>query len=157
MIGIVGHLSLVVAFVASLAALVSFALASRSAGRAPRRGRTVGRWSWAAQGAGVAVASAMLWAALFGYRFEYSYVYQQTSTAMPFRYQFSAFWAGQEGSLLCVGHHDRRRRRRILVRWSAQDRRRPRPCTSRAASSGAPVLAVVALCQAFIAVDDRRP
>ena len=148
MIGVVGHLSLVVAFVGSLAALVAFALATRADGAEAASWARVGRWSWAAQGAGVAVASAMLWAALFGYRFEYSYVYQQTSTAMPFRYQFSAFWAGQEGSLLLwaimtavVGA--------VLVRWSAKTDGGPAVHESRR-QFGAPVLAVVALCQAFI-------
>ena len=117
MIGPIGHVALVVAFVASLTALVSFALASRE--RPDAGWARIGRWSWAAVAAGVVVASAMLWAALFGGHYDLAYVYQQTSTAMPFRYTFSAFWAGQEGSFLLwiilttvVGG--------LLIRWSVR-------------------------------------
>ena len=147
MIGTVGHVALIFAFVASLAAVVSFVLASRERPEAGSWAR-VGRWSWAAMGVGVATAAAMLWTALFGYHFDIAYVYQQTSTAMPFRYQFSAFWAGQEGSLLLwgimtavVGA--------ILVRWSVRRGGSEAAQESRRLFS-APVLAVVALCQAFI-------
>ena len=145
MIGTVGHLSLIAAFVASLAALVSFVLAARRDDEAWSR---VGRWSWAAVAVGVAGASAMLWAALFGGHYEYAYIYQQTSTAMPWHYTFSAFWAGQEGSLLLwsimtavVGG--------LLVRWSLRDDGGPAVQEGRRLFA-APVLAVVALCQAFI-------
>ena len=152
MVGPVGHVALVVAFVASLAALVSFALSSRERAGAAEWAR-VGRWSWAAMAAGAAVASAMLWTGLFGGHYDLAYVYQQTSEAMPFRYQFSAFWAGQEGSLLlwglmtaAVGG--------VLIRWSTRDGGGPQTGGAAAVEArrlfAGPVLAVVALCQAFL-------
>ena len=154
MIGPVGHVSLVVAFVASLAALVAFVLGSRQrAGDASRRDDAeswlrIGRWAWGVLAAGVAVASAMLWTGLFGRHFELAYVYQQTSTAMPWRYTFSAFWAGQEGSLLLwaimtavVGG--------LLIRWSVRTDGGEPVREARRLLAG-PVLAVVALCQAFL-------
>ncbi len=146
MIGTVGSLALLAAFVATLVAGGAFFTAARGRADAPQWAR-VGRWAWAAMAAGVAVASAMLWTALFGRHFEYAYVYQQTSHAMPWHYTFSSFWAGQEGSFLlwivmmtAVGS--------LVVRWwtrpsagaDAVDR----------AAFGAPVMAVVALCQAFM-------
>ncbi len=148
MIGTVGHLSLVVAFVGSLAAVVAYALASRADGARSAEWARVGRWSWAAVAGGAGLASAMLWAALFGHRFEYAYVYQQTSTAMPFRYQFSAFWAGQEGSFLLwilmtaavAG---------LLIRWSVRTDGGPVANENRRVFA-APVLAVVSVCQAFL-------
>lgn len=148
MIGTVGHLSVVVAFVASLAALVSFLLAARREGPDAEAWMRVGRWSWGGVALGVAGASAMLWTALFGRHFEYAYIYQQTSTAMPLRYTFSAFWAGQEGSFLLwtlmtavVAL--------LLVRWS---RRTDGSAPTREAREtfAAPVLAVVSLCQVFL-------
>ena len=147
MVGPVGHVALVVAFVASLVALVSFALASRDRADAPGWAR-VGGWSWAAMSAGALVAAAMLWTGLFGGHYDLAYVYQQTSEAMPFHYQLSAFWAGQEGSLLlwalmtaAVGA--------VLLRWSARDGGGAAVLEARRLFAG-PVLAVVALCQAFL-------
>lgn len=37
---------------------------------------------------------------LLGHYFEYDYVWKHSSTAMPVRYVFSAFWEGQEGSFI---------------------------------------------------------
>ncbi|PAP81076.1 hypothetical protein B1759_06935 [Rubrivirga sp. SAORIC476] len=150
MIGPVGHFSLVVAFVASLVALVAYVLASRPRVDADSEAAwsRIGRWSWAVMGAGIVVASAMLWTALFGGHYDLAYVYQQTSEAMPFRYQFSAFWAGQEGSLLLwgimtavVGA--------VLIRWSVRTDGSEAAREARRAFAG-PVLAVVSLCQAFL-------
>lgn len=147
-IGTVGRLSLVVAFVAALAALVAFVLATRRRETpAAETWARAGRWAWAASGAGAVVAAVMLWVALFGRHFEFAYVYQQTSRAMPVHFTFSSFWAGQEGSFLLwilmnvvAGS--------VLVRWWT------RPATGAdavdRATFGAPVMAVVALCQAFM-------
>ena len=147
MIGTVGHVSLVVAFVASLAALAAFVLGSRQTAEAQGWMR-IGRWAWGAMAAGVAIASAMLWTGLFGRHFDLAYVYQQTSTAMPWRYTFSAFWAGQEGSFLLwvimtavVGG--------LLARWSLKTDG-GEPVVEARRQFGGPVLAVTALCQAFL-------
>ena len=148
MIGLIGSFALTAAFVASLVALVAFAVASRRDGPDGDAWMQIGRWSWAVLGAGVVAASAMLWTGLLGHRFEYAYVYQQTSTAMPLRYQISAFWAGQEGSFLLwilmttavAG---------LLVRWSLRAGGGPAVDEARRSFAG-PVLAVVSLCQAFL-------
>ena len=147
MIGTVGSIALLVAFVATLASGVAFLLAARPRADAPTWGR-LGRWAWGVMGVGIATASAMLWTGLFGRHFDYAYVYQQTSRAMPWHYTFSAFWAGQEGSFLlwiimtaAVGG--------LVIWWWTR-----RPATEADADDratfGAPVMAVVALCQAFL-------
>jgi cytochrome c-type biogenesis protein CcmF len=46
------------------------------------------------------VASGVLLAALLRRDFSFTYVYEHTSRALPDRYAVSAFWGGQEGSLL---------------------------------------------------------
>ncbi len=146
-----GSAALLVAFVASLAAGVAFVLAARAQHAGRPEAETwarVGRWSWAAMAAGLAVAAGLLWAGLFGRHFELAYVYQQTSRAMPWHYTFSSFWAGQEGSFLlwammtaAVGG--------VLIRWWT---RAGRTGAAREAQvSFAPiVMAVVALCEAFL-------
>jgi cytochrome c-type biogenesis protein CcmF len=71
---------------------------------AARRGRR--RLAASAQNALVAafgataVAAAVLLAALVRRDFSFTYVYEHTSRALPDRYAVSAFWGGQEGSLL---------------------------------------------------------
>jgi cytochrome c-type biogenesis protein CcmF len=71
---------------------------------AARRGRR--RLAASAQNALVAafgataVAAGVLLAALVRRDFSFTYVYEHTSRALPDRYAVSAFWGGQEGSLL---------------------------------------------------------
>ena len=147
MLALVGSLALIVAFVASLAAGAAFVLAA-SAKPDAATWASAGRWSWAAMCAGLLVAAGALWTGLFGRRFELAYVYQQTSRAMPWEYTLSSFWAGQEGSFLLwammtatVGA--------LLVRWWT---RAGRTGAAREAqvTFGPVVMAVVALCQAFL-------
>lgn len=150
MLATVGRLSILVAFVASVAALVAFVLATRRRDADPERAEAwarTGRWAWAAMAAGVLVASGALWTGLFGRHFDIAYVYQQTSRAMPWHFTFSSFWAGQEGSFLlwilmnaAAGG--------LLVRWWT--RRATGADAVDRATFGAPVMAVVALCQAFM-------
>ncbi|GAB5536673.1 MAG: cytochrome c biogenesis protein CcsA [Rubricoccaceae bacterium] len=150
MIGIVGELSILIAFVATLVALGAFLRASLVA---PTTDTTdwgrIGRWAWGVMLAGCAVASAMLWTALFTRDFSYAYIYQQTSHAMPWRYTFSAFWAGQEGSFLLwvimtgiVGG--------LLARWWTNTKDIGPISLQSRATFGAPAMAVVALCQGFL-------
>lgn len=148
MLGTVGQLAILVAFVATLAALVAFVRSARApiGSDAARTWGRLGRWSWVAMLGGVGLSSVLLWVALFGRRFEYGYVYQQTSYAMPWHYTFSSFWAGQEGSFLLwiimtgvVGA--------ILARWSGRTEGRS---AALAETFGAPAMAVVALCQGFL-------
>src|SRR5207247_8521693 len=54
---------------------------------------------FAALGA-VAVAAAVLLAALLRHDFSFVYVAEHTSRELPLRYSLTAFWGGQEGSLL---------------------------------------------------------
>src|SRR5467141_3635982 len=50
--------------------------------------------------AATVVASAVLLAALARHDFSYQYVADHTSRDLPLRYTLTAFWGGQEGSLL---------------------------------------------------------
>jgi len=94
---LVGELSLWVALLmAAWAATVSFA------------GGTLGRRDLVASGeraiyatlAMVVLASLGLWTAIFSHDFSIKYVASFTSANLPKAYLFTAFWAGQAGSLL---------------------------------------------------------
>ncbi|HYE94971.1 MAG TPA: cytochrome c biogenesis protein CcsA [Rubricoccaceae bacterium] len=136
------------AFVATLAAGFAYL---RAAQRPPEAERWMryGRLGWAAMAGGVGVAACLMWMMLFGHRFEYAYAYQHSSRSMPVRYLFSAFWAGQEGSFLLWimmsatvwG---------LLLWWAGRQKGLSEGALATRAAFAPPVLAVVALCQAFL-------
>jgi cytochrome c-type biogenesis protein CcmF len=92
-----GRAALVVTLGLSLYALVAGAAAAHLGRR---------RLAFSAQNAllaafgSTAVAAAVLLAALLRHDFSFSYVASTTSEALPTGYTISAFWGGQEGSLL---------------------------------------------------------
>src|SRR5438132_12796582 len=89
---------------ALLVSLGLVAYAALGGGWAAYRGRR--RLAVSAQNALLAafgttlVASAVLWAALARRDFGFAYVAEHTSRKLPLGYSLSAFWGGQEGSLL---------------------------------------------------------
>ncbi|TYZ10147.1 cytochrome C biogenesis protein [Hymenobacter lutimineralis] len=101
-IGDVGHLSVIVAFVASLVAAYAYYQAAR--GRA--LGEAEPTWLRLARGAffvhGVAVIAiiASLFGIIYGHRYEYYYAWSHSSNHLPVYYMISCFWEGQEGSFL---------------------------------------------------------
>ncbi|MES3629316.1 MAG: cytochrome c biogenesis protein CcsA [Longimonas sp.] len=104
MLGTVGELFIITAFVAcALSGITFFWAAQTNVGAEKRLWTRAGRWSWGAMTAGVLVASGILWYLLLTHQYQYAYVYQQTSNELPLRYLISAFWAGQEGSFLFWG------------------------------------------------------
>jgi cytochrome c-type biogenesis protein CcmF len=148
MIGTIGHLAVLTAFVATLVAGVAFLQAARERDDAEWWARA-GRWAWAAMSVALVLTSAMLWTALFGRHYEYAYIYQQTSNAMPWHYTFSAFWAGQEGSFLLWILMNAVAGAMVIGWWTATKNVGETALRLRAIF-GAPVMAVVALCQAFM-------
>lgn len=58
------------------------------------------RFGWALGAAALVGAAADLLHLIFTHRFDIDYVYNYTSTDLPWFYLASAFWAGQEGTLL---------------------------------------------------------
>ncbi len=92
-----GRAALIVCLGLSAYALVGGAVAART-GR--RRLALSAQNAVAASFAAAVVASAVLLAALLGRDFSNAYVAAYTSSRLPFQYTLSAFWGGQEGSLL---------------------------------------------------------
>ena len=64
------------------------------------RARRWGRWSLLGACLAAVVASIYLWAMILGDHFEIAYVASYSSRELPLMYKISAFWAGQQGSLL---------------------------------------------------------
>jgi len=93
----IGYSAILLTFVITLYAVLSFLLA-RSQGY-PELAKSALRAIQAAA-ALVTIASLSLIYLLLKRDFSVDYVFRHTSTALPPIYAFSAFWAGQEGSLL---------------------------------------------------------
>ena len=121
-----GRAALVVAFGLSLYALGAGAWAVR---RNRRRLATSAQNALLAAFGATAVGAGVLWAALARDDFRFTYVADHTSRDLPLPYALSAFWGGQEGSLLLwllilTGFASaavlfaRRRGRRELAAWA---------------------------------------
>ena len=96
----IGDYSLFGAILASALTIVAALGAARLGTPALHRAT---RWGFAAFTLMFATASAALLAALYQSDFAIAYVASYTELALPMGYKLSAFWAGQEGSLLFWG------------------------------------------------------
>ncbi|CAN5915107.1 cytochrome c biogenesis protein CcsA [soil metagenome] len=104
LVGDLGHLSVIIAFVAAIVASVAYFMAARqpaSLAAAPDRG-----WQNLARGAFwvhfVAVLAIIfaLFNIIYEHRYEYYYAWSHSSNHLPTHYMISCFWEGQEGSFL---------------------------------------------------------
>jgi cytochrome c-type biogenesis protein CcmF len=138
MLGTIGDILVLVAFVSSGASAFAFFWSARSEGApaAAASWKRAGRGAWGVMALALVAVSGILWYLILTHQYQYAYVYQQSSNSLPLHYLFSTFWAGQEGSFLLwalmmmgVGA--------ALI--SYVDRRYETP-----------VMAVVALCQTFL-------
>ncbi len=135
MAGIIGHLLILTAFVSSILSIFAFYQASGHEGSEGvffRLGRTL----WGVMTLCLFSAWMLLIVLIATHQFQYNYVWAHSSRDLPFHFLFSASWEGQEGSFLlwiimnCLMGL-------ALLRWAAP-------------AYKAPVMAVVALCQAFL-------
>ena len=102
MLGSVGDVLILVAFVTCGLSAVAFFRSARADDASPdaHLWKRYGRWAWGAMSAAVVAASGVLWYLIFNHQYQYAYVYQNSSNDLPLHYLFSTFWAGQEGSFL---------------------------------------------------------
>ena len=96
MAGIIGNLLILTAFVASILATVSYYLASRD-GVITSDWRRIGRISWSVVAFGSITAFGILIYLIATHQFQYAYVYENSSCALPGYFLVSAAWAGQDG------------------------------------------------------------
>ena len=102
MLGSVGDLLILVAFVTCGLSAVAFFRSARADDGSPtaRLWKRYGRWAWGAMSAAVVATSGVLWYLILNHQYQYAYVYQNSSNDLPLHYLISTFWAGQEGSFL---------------------------------------------------------
>ena len=98
----VGHLAVVLSFVAALLAAISyyFSTKNRNNPASTESWRSIGRWSFGVHGVSVMTVIAMIFYVMINKRYEYFYAHSHVDDNLEFRYIFAAFWEGQEGSFL---------------------------------------------------------
>ncbi len=96
-----GHFFLVFGLVTSLLAAAGYFFATQRRDLPEFSGwRKIGRYGFLLHGLSVFVVITCILLAMINHRFEYQYAQLHVSDDLPFKYIFSAFWEGQEGSFL---------------------------------------------------------
>lgn len=135
--GRLGHLFIVLSFVASLLAIAGYVFAVQRRDRPEMRGwLNIGRLGFLLHGFSVLAIIGALFYILVEKRYEYHYAWANVSDDLPFKYTFSAFWKEQQGSFLLWSFWHIALGLIVMVRGGRWE---------------APVLAVVSLAEAFIA------
>ena len=99
--GQLGHFAIVAAFTAGLLAAVSYFFATWRRGQPEAATwRQMGRGAFLAHGLSILATIGTLFYLMINQYYEYQYVWAHVSDDLPFKYIFSAFWEGQEGSFL---------------------------------------------------------
>lgn len=100
-VGFSGHALAILAFVSSILAAFAYAKGTNAKLAEDQQGwKKIGRISFWVHGASIFAVIGLLFFIMIARYYEYEYVWGHTSNDLPFRYIFSAFWEGQEGSFL---------------------------------------------------------
>ena len=99
--GQIGRFAIVLSFVASLLAVVAYYFATQKRNTAEHAGwRKIGRFAFITHGLCVFWVIATIFYIMTNQFYEYQYVQAHVSADLDFKYIFSSFWEGQEGSFL---------------------------------------------------------
>lgn len=99
--GRLGHFAIILSFVAAiLAALAYFYGTQRRDLPEAGRWKNIGRAAYGVHGISVFAIIGLIFYVMIHRYYEYQYAQAHVSDDLPFRYIFSAFWEGQEGSFL---------------------------------------------------------
>lgn len=103
-IGQLGQLLIFLAFSTAILATISFAAGTNAtpvlSDKAPTNWRKIGRLAFLTHGLSIISIIGLIFYMMINKYYEYEYVWAHVSNSLPFRYVFSAFWEGQEGSFL---------------------------------------------------------
>jgi cytochrome c-type biogenesis protein CcmF len=101
LIGNLGHLSVITAFVASLVSAFAYWKSTRLDDLEKKNGWLQnGRFAFYTHALAVFGIIATLFVVIYKHYFEYHYAYAHSSLHLPGQYMLSCFWEGQEGSFL---------------------------------------------------------
>lgn len=100
MFGEIGHISIIVAWVAALVVGVSYYLSLRSTQEEAPRWKQMARYAFVVHVGAIVSAVFVLFQIIYQHQYAYHYAWKHSSNALPVYYVASCFWEGQEGSFL---------------------------------------------------------
>ncbi|HEX2608392.1 MAG TPA: cytochrome c biogenesis protein CcsA [Flavisolibacter sp.] len=99
--GRLGHFFLILSFIASLGATVSYFFSVRKTDAGESLGwKKLARLFFIAEAISVVSVFTILFYIIYNHQFEYKYAWQHSSRSLEMKYLLSCFWEGQEGSFL---------------------------------------------------------
>ncbi|MEM8909224.1 MAG: cytochrome c assembly protein, partial [Bacteroidota bacterium] len=99
--GQIGHFFIILSFCASILATLAYFFATQERDQpAFPTWRNIGRIAFGIHGISVFAIIGTIFYIMIQQYYEYNYVWAHVSEDLPFKYIFSAFWEGQEGSFL---------------------------------------------------------
>ncbi len=99
--GKIGYFIILLGFVAALFSSVAYFFATNNEDTPQFSSwRNLGRIGFSIHGISIYTTIALTFYIMLQKYYEYSYVFEHVSDDLPFRYIFSAFWEGQEGSFM---------------------------------------------------------
>ena len=99
--GQIGYFVIILGFVAALFSSVAYFFATNNEDTSEYGSwRKLGRIGFTTHGIAIYTTIALTFYIMLQKYYEYSYVFEHVSDDLPFRYIFSAFWEGQEGSFM---------------------------------------------------------
>jgi cytochrome c-type biogenesis protein CcmF len=99
--GKIGHLLIILSFVASLIAAVAYYLSARSSGMEDAlRWKKLGRAAFFVDAISLIAVFFILYTLIANHRYEYQYVYKNSGNDLEPKYIFSAIWSASEGSFI---------------------------------------------------------
>ncbi len=101
LIGQIGHLFVITAFVAALISFISFWKAQNNKQESGSNGwEKAGNIAFIIQSLAIFSLMGILYYLIFTHKIEYEYVRAHSAHGMPLKYLISCFWAGQQGSFI---------------------------------------------------------
>lgn len=99
--GRLGHMAIVMGFVSGLLSMAAYIIATERRDKGDFLGwRSIGRNAFFLHAFSVVSVIGIIFYIMVQQHYEYHYVWSHVSEDLPFKYIFSAFWEGQEGSFL---------------------------------------------------------
>jgi cytochrome c-type biogenesis protein CcmF len=144
-IGNIGHLSVIVAFIASMASAYTYLQATLTKDLSIKSLlQRYARYAFYLHSLSVIGIIVSMFAIIYNHYFEYHYAWSHSSKALPIYYMISCFWEGQEGSFLLWTFWHVVLGLILIRQLSRQDKATDAPVWE------APVMAIFAAVQAFL-------